>query len=361
MRRQFHDRRARIVAVISRARLERLIGIPVVDVTPIEPWAVLRCRLADSTTAIVKWQRGDTREWRTETERLGTEHLALEFLATVDPSLAPRLITAEFDPHPALVVIEDLAPREPLREIILRAGVRTDLLRSYVRKLARMHAATARKRRNWPTIATELALRDWNTGARDIAAWGAPLSPPADREYAGIVAEFPDTFVAFTNGDAQLNNFMVDDTGDGRLIDFEFAGFQSVFFDLANLYVPGPMWMTVNVPEECGLEEIYRTELAAAFPEIADDRKFNTGVAGAGFVWAFRRLANLDRFDARKPGDTSRAHRVATLEAAADLAERKDCLPHLADWARTAAALLRRRWPDADIDLAALGDYTSRW
>jgi hypothetical protein len=350
--------------VISRERLERVIGAPVAEITHIEPWAVVRCRLADSTTVIVKWQRSDPNDWRTGPERLHTECAALQFLATVDETLAPRLITAEFEPYPAVVVLEDLAPREPLREIVVREGVQPDLLRSYVRTLARMHAATANRVADWPldpAIATGLALNLWQDGARAIAEWGIALPPRAEREIFGIVADLSSKFGAFTNGDAQLNNYMVDRAGDGRLIDFEVGGFQSVFFDLANLYVPGPMWMTVNIPEEYRLEELYRAESAVAIPEIADDEIFDNGVAGAGFVWALRRLAGLDRFDARAPGDSSRPHRVATLEAAADVAERKRCLPYLADWARMAAAELRRRWPDADIDLVGMADYTSRW
>lgn len=187
------------------------------------------------------------------------------------------------------------------------------------------------------------------------------MPPAAHDELTGIVAQLSGTFRAFTNGDAHLNNYLVDANGDGRFIDFEFAGFHSIFFDLANLYVPGPRWMTVNVPEAHGLESLYRTDVASTFPEIADDQTFNQGIAGAAFMWALRRLEGLDKFDARQPGNGSRTHRVATLEAAADVAERKHCLPNLAGWARTAAHRLRRRWPDADIDLTALPDYTSRW
>lgn len=65
--------------MISRDRLERVIGVPVTEMTHIEPWAVVRCRLADSTSVIVKWQRTDPTDWRTEPERLDTERGALEF------------------------------------------------------------------------------------------------------------------------------------------------------------------------------------------------------------------------------------------------------------------------------------------
>ncbi len=40
-----------------------------------------------------------------------------------------------------------------------------------------------------------------------------------------------------------------------------------------------------------------------------------------------------------------------TLESAARAAEAHRALPHLAGWALRAADALRRRWPDADLDL----------
>lgn len=112
-----------VVPVISRDRLESVVGAPVIGSTRVEPWSVLRCCLADSTTVIVKWQRDDPSGLRSDIERLQTESLALDFLASVDHSLAPRLLAAEFEPHPAVLVLEDLAPRDPLRDIIARDGV----------------------------------------------------------------------------------------------------------------------------------------------------------------------------------------------------------------------------------------------
>jgi hypothetical protein len=100
--------------------------------------------------------------------------------------------------------------------------------------------------------------------------------------------------------------------------------------------------------------------LATSVPAILDDRLFGRRVAGAGFVFAARRLVSLPKLDVRAPGEHGRVHRVATTEAAADVADRFGCLPHLTSWARTVAVFLRRRWPDTDVDLAALPPFTSR-
>ena len=148
------------------------------------------------------------------------------------------------------------------------------------------------------------------------------MTTAAMHELAGIVTELasPSAFLAFSNGDPGVNNYLVGAHGDGRLIDFEFAGFRHAICDLvADLYVPGPMWLTVGDPLSNGVEEAYRDTLAQAVPEVTDD-----------------------------------------LEAAADAAGRRHCLPQLTAWARAAAENLRRRWPDADIDLKTLEDYTTR-
>jgi hypothetical protein len=51
---------------------------------------------------------------------------------------------------------------------------------------------------------------------------------------------------------------------------------------------------------------------------------------------------------------------VSTLECAAGAATSHGSLTHLAGWARTVAAALRNRWPDADVDLDVYRPYTPR-
>jgi Phosphotransferase enzyme family len=359
-------------------------GAPVAvsDATRIDPWFVLRCRLHSAApdvpdTAIVKWLRHNGENWRIDPAQLVTEQIALQFLAERTPGLAPRLLAADLtQAGPGVVVIEDLAPREPLRERLLRSGIdrSMDALTGFATALGRLHSATigladAYYRRRLAAGPAEIGFSRAQTmdgcvaGVEHMSAAGVPMSAAAARELAGVLAEFsaPGPFLAFSNGDAQVNNYLVDDAGDGRFIDFEMAGYQHAMADLVALYVPGPMWMTVNDPVTNGLEAAYRDATAAAIPAVTDDALFGPAIAGAGFVWATRRLATLPTMDAREPGDGSRPHRIATLEAAADTATRHGALPHLAGWARAAAAVLRRRWPDAEVDFSALPAYTSRW
>ncbi|MFI5775222.1 hypothetical protein ACIA74_43790, partial [Streptomyces sp. NPDC051658] len=88
--------------------------------------------------------------------------------------------------------------------------------------------------------------------------------------------------------------------------------------------VPGPDWLGVSGP---GQVEAFRRALARTVPEAEDD---------------------------------SRTQMVALLKSGARTAEAHRVLPHLAAWCRSTAALLRRRWPDTDIDTAAVAPYTWR-
>ncbi|MFJ2744417.1 phosphotransferase [Streptomyces sp. NPDC087440] len=199
------------------------------------------------------------------------------------------------------------------------------------------------------------------------AALGAPLTGPVATELVAAMDELtePGPFLALSNGDAKANNILLNASGpaDPRLIDFEFAGYAHALADAVCLYVPGPAWMSVGDPDASGLADQYRRALATGVPEVEDDRRYGFGLAAACLAWALVRLQRLPLLDARPPGDDSRAQLIATLEAAGRTAATYNSLPHLGGWARRVAALLRLRWPDADLDLtdpAAISPYTAR-
>ncbi|MEU8383994.1 hypothetical protein, partial [Streptosporangium sp. NPDC048865] len=201
----------------------------------------------------------------------------------------------------------------------------------------------------------------WRSAVEHAAAFGVALPGPAGTELARLLSELagPGPFLALTNGDSEANNFLAAGD-DGRLIDFEFAGYRHTLTSVVCLYVPGPAWLTVSDPVATGLETVYRRALAEGVPEAGDDRLFGSGLAAACLTWAATRLTRFPALDARTPGETSRIQMVFTLDAAAQAAEEHRALPHLAGWARRAAHALRRRWPDADTDRTAYPPYTPR-
>jgi hypothetical protein len=147
---------------------------------------------------------------------------------------------------------------------------------------------------------------------------------------------------------------------DPRLIDCEFACCTHALHDAVCLYVPGPAWMSVGDPVASGLADVHRAAPAQGVPQASDDRRYGFGPAAACLAFALVRLERFPRVDARPPGDPSRPQLVATLKAAARTADAHRVLPRLAGWAHRTAARLRRRWPDADLDPAALPPYTPR-
>lgn len=338
----------------------------------LEPWAVARVLLGESGAAgsvIVKWVRAGPAQVRSESWRLRAELAALQFLSEdLGLALAPRVIAA--DVPAGLLVMEDLAPRVALDRLIRRDGAaaHAGLLAAFARARGELSAATAGQavtyRARCAAVGYAAPAGDaaegrlaglWHQGHQDAAALGTPVAGPAASELAAVLEELnaPGPFLALSHGDAESNNIMVHEHGpaDARLIDFEAASYAHALFDAACLHVPGPGWICVGDPGAADLADQYRGALARGVPEAQDDRRYGFALASACMHWALVRLHRFAVLDARAPGDHSRLQLVETLESAARTAEAHRALPHLAGWARRTADALRRRWPDADLDL----------
>jgi hypothetical protein len=337
----------------------------------LEPWSVARVQLeraGTDRTVIVKWVRAGPAQPRTEPWRLPAELAALQFLSDdLGVALAPRVIAADL---PAgLLVLEDLAPRVPLDQLIRRDGGAAHLgrLAGFARAHGELSAATAGRAGTYRARCAALGSPDpagdaegrlaglWDRGHEDAAALGAPIAGPAASELTAVLDELsaPGPFLALSHGDAESNNILVRESGpaDARLIDFEAASYAHALLDAVGLHVPGPGWITVGDPAAAGLAGEYRRALARGVPEAQDDRRYGFALTAACMSWVLVRLQRWAVLDTRAPGDHSRLQLVETLESAARTAEAHRALPHLAGWARRTAAALRRRWPDADLDL----------
>lgn len=101
------------------------------------------------------------------------------------------------------------------------------------------HAYHSRRSRLGPVdhrASIERFLGDWSAGVQQMADAGVVMTTAAMHELAGVVTELasPSAFLTFSNGDPGVNNYLVDAHGDGRLIDFEFAGFRHAICDLVD-------------------------------------------------------------------------------------------------------------------------------
>ncbi|MFB8242173.1 hypothetical protein ACFC58_37130 [Kitasatospora purpeofusca] len=357
--------------------------VTVEDRELLEPWAVARVRLRNGDghgdgdgdghgsaphSVVVKWIPTDLDRTRPAQWRLRTELAALRFLSEdLRTGLAPHVIAV--DSASRLLVLEDLAPRVALDQLLRRDGAAAhgERLAAFARARGELSAATAGRAATYYTRRARLGpvdpaadragrlapLRD--TAILHAAGLGAPLRSRASHELTAALDELhhPGPFLALSNGDAEANNILLHPHGpaDARLIDFEYAGYTHALTDAVCLYVPGPAWLTVGDPAAVGPAEHYRHALARAVPQAQDDQLYGYGLAAASLSWALIRLQRFAALDARPPADPSRSQLVATLEAAARTAVlHTDALPRLTAWTHRIAALLRRRWPDADQD-----------
>lgn len=343
----------------------------------IEPWFVVRCQLDDPpagcpATVIVKSLREHPENFRTDPSQVATERAALEFVSDHVPELAPRLYASDLDA--GVLVLEDLAPRVPLWDLLsARAAGAEKGLMSFARALGTIGAWTAGLEQRYdrlrgaygqldPRVAREAFLGSrWNETRDLLSAIGVAHTAAAERDIAGVyeTLDEPGVFLGFSNGDPGANNYLVDGA-DGRLIDFEFAGFRHVLHDASCLYVPGSMWMTVGDPVAEGHERVYREALSTGISEASNDRLFGNGIAAACIAFAIARLHRMPRIDARAPGHESHLQMITTVEAAARTATTHDAFPDAAGWLADVSTRLRDRWPDADVDISTLGRYATR-
>ena len=348
-------------------------------------WSVARSTLAPSNglpaSVIVKWLRSDPNGFGVDPAQLLTERAALEFLDNVAPGLAPSLVAV--DAGTGLLVLEDLQPRTSLYDLLdgPASPDATVGLRAFARALGHLAATTvgrdgeyyARRLELGPVDPRRDRLADlgveggvgdrWRDTVAIAEAWGLPVSSAAAAEMAAAIQELaePGPFLAFSNGDPGENNFLV--TGDdGRIIDFEAAGFRHALLDAAALHVGHPRWIVFPDAGRSGLEAVHRAALSEGTPEATDDSLFGYGLSAAVLASAIRagsrRLTKLDR---RPPGDPSRPQMVTILEYAAATARRYRQFMQLAGWCASLGELLRQRWPDADRILHELPDRDAGW
>jgi len=369
---------APMVTGIERCRL------PLPDGTHYE-WSVARCTISPGVwgfgkSVIVKWLRDDPNDFRADPARLLTERAALEFLDSVAPGQGPRLLAT--DAATTLLILEDLQPRTSLYDLLDDApsAAATVGLRAFARAMGRLGAATSGLGENYYLRRRELGpvqpVRDrlgdlgidgfedrWLDTLATAETWGLKVPDRVSTDVEAAIVELaePGPFLAFSNGDPGENNFLVSGE-DGRIIDFEAAGFRHALLDAAALYVGHPRWVIFPDPGRSGLETVYRTALAEGIPEAADERRFGYGLSCAVLAAAIqassRRLIKLDR---RSPGDPSRPQMITILEFAAATGVRLRCLTHLAGWCSAFGELLRNRWPDADQLLRQLPDREAGW
>lgn len=228
---------------------------------------VLRVRRADGGTVILKAHA----EW------IG---YAAESGGLAFSDIGPRLLGS--DPERRLIAMEDLGDAPNLADLLLGGDEKAarEALVEWAAAYGRMAAASVGRESELTAAGAPWVEED----ARKLPGLLESLEIVApDRLEADLaaVAELDyDRYQVFSPGDICPDNHLL--TAEGlRPIDFEGAGFHSVFLDAAYTRTPfSSCWCVFRLPKMFSLEaeRAYRREVVAGYPELADDAIWRPGV-----------------------------------------------------------------------------------
>jgi hypothetical protein len=276
--------------------------------------SVVRCsRLDGGEDVVVKAYPQTTQGWR----GFAAEAAGLAFcgLDDVGPgAFAPRLLGV--DREFPLVVLSYLAGPESPEPGLQRAPSLADLLLGpsasaavgawldWAAACGRLAAVSAGKQEDFARLRAEYAsYEDWGGRVRDIVLSAADLVAPLEvavpggieEELADVVRVFDCDYQVFSPGDICPDNALV--TAEGiRFVDFESAGFHTVFADAAYLRMPfSSCWCVLRMPAGLAAagEKAYRAEVAAVFGELKSDAIWESGVLRAMAAWTVHAMSYL--------------------------------------------------------------------
>jgi hypothetical protein len=258
--------------------------------------AVLRCLLPDGGSVVVKAYP------QTEAGRraCGAEAAGLEFISAMPPGgYAPRLLGV--DREAPLVVMSDLGRASSLADLLLGSSqpAATRAWLDWSVTCGRLAAASAGCQDQFIQISDapdSYWLRDRVLNAADLVVpLGIDVPAGLAADLAEVVAGWEHGYQVFSPGDICPDNNLV--TADGiRFVDFESAGFHSVFLDAAYLRMPfSTCWCVLRMPPGLAAEgeSAYRREVVMAFPDLMSDAAWEAGVLRASAAWTIHAMSYL--------------------------------------------------------------------
>ncbi len=264
---------------------------------------VLRCRDgAGGSNVIVKtYQRSG--EGRSE---FAAEAAGLRFAGRT--GLAPAFLGADRDV--LAVVMSDLGTGASMADVLLggSALAAESALLDWARAVGGLSAAAGRRRPEFDALRADYlsghADESYMAGLADrIQAAAAAAGQVGVPPLAGLGAELAEIAAVveqgavFSPGDICPDNNML--TADGiRFLDFESAGYHSVFLDAAYIRMPfSTCWCVFRLPVALSraAEAVYRSAVCAVWPDLADDQVWQPGVRRGVAAWTLSALGWLLR------------------------------------------------------------------
>jgi hypothetical protein len=128
-----------------------------------------------------------------------------------------------------------------------------------------------------------------------VAPLGMAAPAGLEADLADAVTVLDSGYQVFSPGDICPDNNLI--TADGvRFVDFESAGFHSVFLDAAYLRMPfSSCWCVLRMPAwlTAAGEKAYRAEVAAVFGDLKSDAVWEAGLLRARAAWTLHAMSYL--------------------------------------------------------------------
>jgi hypothetical protein len=305
-------RTEKVVAAAAAA-----IGRPLTDpvVLADEDWTVvLRCTDAEAGEAVV------VKGYPATSAGAGcfaAEAAGLELAGT--SALTPRVVAVA--PADLTVVMSDLGTGPSLADVLLGGSAEAagSALVDWAAGCGQLSVRTHGRRAEFESLLGRyLAGREklqHITGLADrvlgvpeqVAQLGVNAPAGLTTELTPVAAAVSGGPAVFSPGDICPDNNVL--TSEGiRFLDFEEAGFHSVFLDAAYIRMPfATCWCVFQLPGWLAdaAETAYREQVSAAWPALADDAAWQAGVQLAVTVWTLSATSWLLR---RSLGGNSPMH-----------------------------------------------------
>lgn len=248
------------------------------------------------------------------------EVVAYQFTTALPQDVRPGPVLLAYDMEQRIVVLTDIGEADTLVERLQVASddERITVLRLLGEQLGHMHAGTALRERDYNALLSRMLgkypeFRE-KQAARDAVLHdsilvgeaimrAAGLEPPAEFiEFAHHAAEIQQHGLAraFTPFDLSPDNIVISDQI--YFLDYEWAGFRNVGFDVASVIAGFPQFLfsrpISNVEAEV-FQSAWRREITEIWPRYTDTDKLHNLIVSSLVGWSLSSLAILyaDRLD----------------------------------------------------------------
>ncbi|WP_130839226.1 phosphotransferase [Corynebacterium neomassiliense] len=283
------------------------------------------------------------------------EVVAYQYTNTLPSENRPGPLLLAHDIDERIIVLSDAGTGESFADILVRedAAQRASALRKLGRALGRMQVATADGEESFATLNrrqyTRHGLPLGQVGERDVDV--AALVTQGLDLLEGSGVEIPDAVVdfareaghrqqrsslrAFTPFDLTPDNIMLSDQV--VFLDFEWAGFRDIVFDVACVIAGFPHDISTPLLDEDEANEFidaWASEVVSVWPEVRDHHQLTEALMTSLIGWTLMSLSLLYHGTLAV---------IAGADTPTDGARQLDRLPetHLADFATTVESVRR--------------------